>query len=341
MRALRVCVFVCAVADVAACVALCCVLLRADGFRGAVFEVLDACARALWPHLRREREGGGGDVHVLCRNYRSTPAIVAASVALVARNHGGAQHAAAAASASLLGGATALAAARAGGLRVQLVRCGSRRAEHARIVRQLRAWTAAGVALGPAGGDSAAVGVGCGVAVLFHTNDDVRAFVADARALGFACAAAAGATPPQPGELTVATIHAVKGLEFEIVFLAGLYGAGGGGGAPQRWPRPLDDEGRRKMYVAASRARSLLHISHVVTSPQAAGGGVDARVSELREALRAENGLHLLQDIDDDGDDAAAAPPHDLAALMPALSAAEAAAIVASQPGSDDEDGYY
>jgi hypothetical protein len=303
-----------------------------------VFEVLDACARTLWPHLRRA-QGGGGDVHVLSSNYRSTPAIVAASAALVAHNHGGAQHAAAAASASLLGGAKALAAARADGLRVQLVRCGSRRAEHARIVRQLRAWAAAGVALGP----NSDVGVGCGVAVLFHTNDDVRAFVADARALGFACAAAADASPPQPGEPTVATIHAVKGLEFEIVFLAGLYGAGGGGGVPQRWPRPLDSEGRRKMYVAASRALSLLHISHVVTSPAAAAGGVDARVSELREALRAANGLHLLHDIDDDGGDgdAAAAPPHDLAALMPARSAAEAAAIVASQPDSDDEDGYW
>src|SRR6185503_2498456 len=68
--------------------------------------------------------------------------------------------------------------------------------------------------------------------------------------------------------LSLITLHAAKGLEFEVVFIAGLEESlfptgraveAEGGFNPD--PRPMEEE-RRLAYVGMTRARSRLYLSH-------------------------------------------------------------------------------
>ena len=273
-------------------------------FRGATPVALRTQIAALFPGLK---------AHVLEINYRSTPAIVAACRAIIAPNYTNADDA-----------CKDLKANRAGGLPVQLVQCASIDAEYERIAAEIDAWYASGVALGK----GAAVGKGDGMAVLFWRNVDVKAFAAFMRERWSQCSprddnqilecreeapsgSEAGSTTaatdaatgePEPtGALFVGTIHAAKGAEFEIVFLAGL------GAMPpsenSNWPTSwrkhakwvakqfgedqagADAENRRLQFVAASRPRSLLHMSYAVPANPKPDDEPCAAVDCIRRAL--------------------------------------------------------
>lgn len=66
-----------------------------------------------------------------------------------------------------------------------------------------------------------------------------------------------GARARAPGHVMVATIHGAKGLEFDVVILAGA----DEGGLPGFSPTPEEvAEGRRKFYVSITRARHQVHL---------------------------------------------------------------------------------
>jgi superfamily I DNA/RNA helicase len=73
----------------------------------------------------------------------------------------------------------------------------------------------------------------------------------------------ADALDPRADAITLLTIHAAKGLEFDVVFLAGcekdllplwLPGAGAG-----TWPQEAEE--RRLLFVAMTRARARLFLT--------------------------------------------------------------------------------
>ena len=219
---------------------------------------------------------------LLANNYRSTPAIVAASRAIIAPNYAAAGRK-----------AKELVAVRTAGLPVQLVQCATIADEYARIAAEVDAWRAVGVALGK----GSTAGVGDGMAVLFAWYEDVAGFVAHMRErwgdaadeLLTDCRSKTDKDEEDDeakGKLLVSTIHSIKGLEYEIVFLAGLgemtVADDGDDLAFTRakkpktwvshaqWVTGASSEGigaaceeiRRMLYVAASRPRSLLHVSY-------------------------------------------------------------------------------
>jgi DNA helicase-2/ATP-dependent DNA helicase PcrA len=77
----------------------------------------------------------------------------------------------------------------------------------------------------------------------------------------------------EKGKVSLSTIHAAKGLEFPVVFIAGAEDGiiphrrsmeeGAGNGGPGQTPEhlPLEEE-RRLFYVAITRARDKLHITY-------------------------------------------------------------------------------
>lgn len=88
-------------------------------------------------------------------------------------------------------------------------------------------------------------------------GDDMERFVAE-----IALGAAADALDPRADAITLLTIHAAKGLEFEVVFLAGCER----GLLPLRIPggtavSPDPAEERRLLFVAMTRARTRLLLS--------------------------------------------------------------------------------
>lgn len=229
-------------------------------------------------------------------NFRSTPAIVAACRAIIAPNY-----------AADGAAAKAMTAHRKDGPPVQLVECSSIEAEYERIAAEVDAWYAAGIALA-----KGSAGKGAGMAVLFWRYADVTAFasfmrnhwsgrsgmqVAASREEGGDDAESPEAEAPQ-GALYISTIHGVKGLEYEIVFLAGLgvMVPSERSSYPTSWVKHLRwtastsadrdrqaalAEARRMLFVAASRPVSLLHVSY-------AGGAEDRceAVADLRRALQ-------------------------------------------------------
>lgn len=68
--------------------------------------------------------------------------------------------------------------------------------------------------------------------------------------------------------VTISTIHAAKGLEWPIVFVPAVYN----GSIPHARSEDLDEE-RRLLYVAMTRAKSLLYLSSPQYGSQALGGG--------------------------------------------------------------------
>ncbi|KAL2756042.1 hypothetical protein ACRALDRAFT_2103721, partial [Sodiomyces alcalophilus JCM 7366] len=68
--------------------------------------------------------------------------------------------------------------------------------------------------------------------------------------------------------VTISTIHAAKGLEWPVVFIPAVYN----GSIPHMRSDNLDEE-RRLLYVAMTRAKSLLYLSCPLYHQKSAGGG--------------------------------------------------------------------
>jgi DNA helicase-2/ATP-dependent DNA helicase PcrA len=88
-------------------------------------------------------------------------------------------------------------------------------------------------------------------------GDDLEQFLTE-----ISLGAEADAQDPRADAVTLLTLHAAKGLEFEVVFIAGC----GHGLLPLRWPGddPSADtsEERRLLFVGMTRARSRLLLSY-------------------------------------------------------------------------------
>lgn len=70
--------------------------------------------------------------------------------------------------------------------------------------------------------------------------------------------------------VTISTIHAAKGLEWPVVFIPAVYD----GALPHSRAEDMDEE-RRLLYVAMTRAKSLLYLSWPVSGSQGSRGNVD------------------------------------------------------------------
>ncbi|CRK14901.1 hypothetical protein BN1708_011306 [Verticillium longisporum] len=108
-------------------------------------------------------------------------------------------------------------------------------------------------------------------------------------ALGRFLANVALASDSQKGEaenkpmVTISTIHAAKGLEWPVVFVPAVYN----GSIPHARAEDLDEE-RRLLYVAMTRAQSLLYLSCPLYSSQAGGMGGGGEKTELSTFLPTE-----------------------------------------------------
>ncbi|KAM0331590.1 hypothetical protein ACHAQA_003269 [Verticillium albo-atrum] len=115
--------------------------------------------------------------------------------------------------------------------------------------------------------------------------------VEEADALGRFLANVSLASDAQKGEaenkpmVTISTIHAAKGLEWPVVFVPAVYN----GSIPHARADDLDEE-RRLLYVAMTRAQSLLYLSCPLYSSQAGGMGGGGEKAELSSFL--PNELH-------------------------------------------------
>jgi DNA helicase-2/ATP-dependent DNA helicase PcrA len=94
--------------------------------------------------------------------------------------------------------------------------------------------------------------------------------------------------------LSLITLHAAKGLEFPVVFIAGLEEGlfptsraldAAGGFNPD--PRPLEEE-RRLAYVGMTRAKERLYLSHAWRRATRAGAGFAAEPSRFLHEIPAE-----------------------------------------------------
>ena len=156
--------------------------------------------------------------------------------------------------------------ARAGGPPVELVECPTPASEAEQIVVRLERLVG-GTSLfavdSGRGGDAEALDVGFGdVAVLTRTKHQQAPLVEALGRSGIPCHAVAEEEPHDPRSQKVAlmTMHAAKGREFEVVFVAGV----------ERGLVPLELEGlecepeeeRRVLYVAITRARRLAVLSY-------------------------------------------------------------------------------
>ncbi len=211
------------------------------GFRGAHYATLEQQFSALAPTQ-----------YTLSYNYRSTPAIIAACRALIARNYAAApermKH--------LTAGRHTV------GMPVRAINCTSEAEEHAAVLASIRGWHAAGVPLHH-------------MAVLFRKRpgegglENFMRFLATERFSDFHLLSEQGdgARSEVSSRMAVGTVHSAKGLEWDIVFVVGAFASVHAMLALQeRLRKPnleaLRQEERRVLYVAASRARHLL----VVTS---------------------------------------------------------------------------
>ncbi|CRK20222.1 hypothetical protein BN1708_012775 [Verticillium longisporum] len=108
-------------------------------------------------------------------------------------------------------------------------------------------------------------------------------------ALGRFLANVALASDSQKGEaenkpmVTISTIHAAKGLEWPVVFVPAVYN----GSIPHARAEDLDEE-RRLLYVAMTRAQSLLYLSCPLYSSPAGGMGGGGEKAELSTFLPTE-----------------------------------------------------
>ena len=94
--------------------------------------------------------------------------------------------------------------------------------------------------------------------------------------------AAVDALDPRADAITLLTMHAAKGLEFEVVFLAGCeYGL-----LPLHLPWADTDEAeeRRLLFVGMTRARSRLLLSYAATRTRH-GSAADAGPSPVLRAI--------------------------------------------------------
>lgn len=84
--------------------------------------------------------------------------------------------------------------------------------------------------------------------------------------------------------VTISTIHAAKGLEWPVVFIPAVYN----GSIPHMRSDNLDEE-RRLLYVAMTRAKSLLYLScPLYQQKSAGGGGGNNEKTELSQFLPSE-----------------------------------------------------
>jgi DNA helicase II / ATP-dependent DNA helicase PcrA len=97
-------------------------------------------------------------------------------------------------------------------------------------------------------------------------GDDLEQFLTE-----ISLGAEADAQDPRADAVTLLTLHAAKGLEFEVVFIAGCER----GLLPLQWPgsAPSADtaEERRLLFVGMTRARSRLLLSYAAARRR--GGG--------------------------------------------------------------------
>ena len=96
----------------------------------------------------------------------------------------------------------------------------------------------------------------------------------------------------EEGEDTVnlMTIHSAKGLEFPVVFIAGMEEGLLPHASALDDPAELEEE-RRLLYVAITRARKEVHLfhAHYRRSWNASGGGISRFIAEIpRECLEIE-----------------------------------------------------
>ncbi len=102
-------------------------------------------------------------------------------------------------------------------------------------------------------------------------GDDLEQFLTE-----ISLGAEADAQDPRADAVTLLTLHAAKGLEFEVVFIAGCER----GLLPLRWPgsAPSADtaEERRLLFVGMTRARNRLLLSYAASRGRGGGGAHDA-----------------------------------------------------------------
>ncbi|MBX6370703.1 MAG: ATP-dependent helicase [Acidothermus sp.] len=190
------------------------------GFAGASARYLEDFSRR-FPHAA---------VFSLVRNYRSTPEVVAVANRLAD------------------GTAPMLRATRPPGPDPIVRDFPDEAAELDGTVRAIRALLDGGVA--PAE-----------IAVLCRVQRRVNDFAAALRAAGLRCVTSGARTPSlrRPDAVTVATLHAAKGLEWDAVFLTG-WAEGWFPAARARSPEALAEE-RRLAFVGITRARRWLTVS--------------------------------------------------------------------------------
>jgi DNA helicase II / ATP-dependent DNA helicase PcrA len=106
-------------------------------------------------------------------------------------------------------------------------------------------------------------------------NDPLGRFLAN---VSLASDAQTGGKDGTPSSLvTISTIHAAKGLEWPVVFIPAVYN----GSIPHARSEDLDEE-RRLLYVAMTRAKSLLYLSCPLYSSQ--GGSEQVELSQFVSA---------------------------------------------------------